>query len=378
MRRCSIALAVWLAAVLPLYAQEVAPLLAKIKAVGREGKGNVEATKAWQQMVDMGPQALIPVLEAFDDASPTALNWLRSAVDAIAERGLTARAGLPAAELERFVLDKKRHPRARRAAFEWLTRADPAVKDKMLPRFLDDPGQELRREAVDTLLLKPGLALLDQGKNDEGGVLLQKAIDKARDRDQLLLISGRLGKLGIEINLTERFGFITRWMLAGPFDNRKGIGFAAEYPPDKGVDLKAVYKGQDEKEVRWEPHQTELSMGLVDISKIKGNLKGAVVYAYTEVESPAERPVELRAASNNAIRMYLNGKEIFFREEYHHGMEMDQHVGKSILKAGRNEILLKVCQNEQTEPWAQRWSFQLRVCDDLGARVPLTVVAARP
>ena len=67
------------------------------------------------------------------------------------------------------------------------------------------------------------------------------------------------------------------------------------------------------------------------------------------MSSETERPIEIRAASNNAVRIWLNGKEIYFREEYHHGMEIDQHIGKGILKAGRNEILIKVCQNEQTD-----------------------------
>jgi hypothetical protein len=40
-----------------------------------------------------------------------------------------------------------------------------------------------------------------------------------------------------------------------------------------------------------------------------------------------------------------------------------------MLKKGRNEILVKICQNEQTEDWAQTWDFQLRVCDALGTAV---------
>jgi hypothetical protein len=54
-------------------------------------------------------------------------------------------------------------------------------------------------------------------------------------------------------------------------------------------------------------------------------------------------------------------------------MRMDQHVGQGTLKAGRNEILVKVCQNEQKEDWAQLWSFQLRVCDNLGGAVPVSI-----
>jgi hypothetical protein len=116
---------------------------------------------------------------------------------------------------------------------------------------------------------------------------------------------------------------------------------------------------------------------VVDINAAYGNLKGAVVYGYAVVASETERPVELRAGSNNAVRIWLNGKEVYFREEYHHGMEMDQHIGKGTLKSGRNEILIKVCQNEQTDSWAQLWSFQLRVCDYLGAAVPVTNVTEK-
>ena len=37
-----------------------------------------------------------------------------------------------------------------------------------------------------------------------------------------------------------------------------------------------------------------------------------------------------------------------------------------MLKKGENVIVLKVCQNDQKEPWAQDWKFQMRVCDDTG------------
>ena len=48
---------------------------------------------------------------------------------------------------------------------------------------------------------------------------------------------------------------------------------------------------------------------------------------------------------------------------------MDQYVGRGELKAGNNVILLKICQNEQTEAWAQDWKFQLRVCDASGKAI---------
>src|SRR5262249_8358585 len=53
-------------------AQDTASLLARIKAVGKEGTGNVEAAKAWKELVKLGPAALPDVLAGLDNSSPTA------------------------------------------------------------------------------------------------------------------------------------------------------------------------------------------------------------------------------------------------------------------------------------------------------------------
>jgi hypothetical protein len=55
-------------------------------------------------------------------------------------------------------------------------------------------------------------------------------------------------------------------------------------------------------------------------------------------------------------------------------MTMDQYVGRGKLRKGANEILIKVCQNEQKDDWAQSWGFQARLCDALGGAVPFTNV----
>ena len=60
---------------------------------------------------------------------------------------------------------------------------------------------------------------------------------------------------------------------------------------------------------------------------------------------------------------------MFGRDEYHRGMRIDQYRIPVQLKAGENSILIKLCQNEQTEEWTVQWQFQLRVCDSSGAAV---------
>src|SRR4051794_1448512 len=97
-------------------AADVSSQIARIKAVGREGNGNVEAARAWRELVREGPEVLIDILSGLQDASPTAANWLRAAVDAIAERTLAAGQTLPAARLEAFVRETQRNGPARRLA----------------------------------------------------------------------------------------------------------------------------------------------------------------------------------------------------------------------------------------------------------------------
>lgn len=358
-------------------ADNVSDLLAKIQAVGREGMGNAEASRAVRALTRQGPEALPRVLAAMDGAGPVATNWLRGAAEALAEQVRRDGKKLPADRLEAIVRDTKHSGRARRVAYELLTRVDPDTPRRLLPTLLDDPGQELRRDAV-TVLLDTAQKLHD-AKDAGARAAYQKALRHARDRDQVKLVAQRLADLGAPVDLVQHFGYLTRWHVIGPFDNAGGAGFAKPYPPEKGIDLKATYVGKDGKEVRWQECVTPApknptdpnSLALVDFNKRLAALKGVVGYACAEVYSEREQPVELRAASNNAVRLYLNGKEVYFREEYHHGMEMDQHAGRGTLRPGRNVILVKVCQNEQTESWARLWSFQLRVCDALGGSVPL-------
>src|SRR5437764_2266999 len=97
-------------------ASDAGPLLARIKAVGGEGAGNEEAGRAWRELVALGPDALPDILAGFDGADDRAANWLRAAVDAVAEREVNAGRKLPADKLEAFVKETKHAPAARRLA----------------------------------------------------------------------------------------------------------------------------------------------------------------------------------------------------------------------------------------------------------------------
>jgi hypothetical protein len=366
-----------LALVAEATAEEVRPPLKALLAIGKEGDGNPQAAAAWKQLVQTGPLAIPDLLAAFDDTKPVANNWLRTACDAIGERELQAGRPLAAEPFEKFVKDTHHSAVGRRIAYEWLVRLDPKAPARLLPTMLDDPSAELRRDAVN-VLIEDGKRLVDQANKDDAKALLLKAFAASRDRDQVDAIADQLKKLGTEVDLVAHLGVIQRWLIATSFDNVGGGGFATAYPPEKVVDLNAVLKGKGNAEVRWKEYATTDPYGLLDLNKEIGKEKGVVTYAFAAVESPKEQAIEIRAGSNNAIKLFLNGKELFFREEYHHGIHFDQHVGVGTLRAGRNEILVKICQNEQTENWAQSWSFQVRVCDAIGGAVPLKFLPEKP
>ena len=344
----------------------VTKALTAIQAVSREGAGNDAAAAAWKTLTTSGIGALVPTLTAFDTASPTAANWLRSAIDAITEVEAKAGRKLPADALLAFIQDVKRNPAARRIAFELLTGQDKPAAEALLPGMLNDPSLELRRDAIAAEIAK--LKLPANAAASAAGY--EKLFVVARDKDQVEELAELIGKTGKKPDLTRHFGYITEWNVVGPFDSTDRTGFSKPYAPEAGVDLAAKYDGKGGP-VTWKPSQSSDVYGNIDLNKDLGKTMDAASYAHAVIVTEKETPADIRLASKNAIQVFLNGSKIYEKDEYHHGKRHDQHVAKVTLKPGKNEILVKVCQNNQTDSWAQEWDFALRVCDFTGAALPI-------
>lgn len=350
---------------------DVPQAIRTLRSVEREGKGNRAATKAWAELA-AAPDAsqLTVMLSGIDGAGPLAANWLRAAVDSVAERQLKQTGKLPVNDLERFLNEKQHDQRARRLAYEWIVKSDPGASERLIPTMLDDPSLELRRDAV-ARVIKSAETAQAANQSEQALTAYRQALGAARDLDQVNAIAEALKKAGKGVDLAHHFGFLTDWKVVGPFDNRQGKGFAVAYPPEKSVDLKASYETPDGK-ISWISTHTDDQYGNVDLNKAIGKHSGVVGYAFAEFQSDRARPCELRLGSQNAIKIWLNGKLLTAVEVYHANGTMDQYIGRGELKAGRNEILLKICQNQQTEDWAQDWHFQLRVCDASGKAILAT------
>ena len=337
-----------------------------IKSVGPEGQGHAEAIAAARELSQSDAAVIPELLRSFDDASPLAANWLRGAFETIADRALKD-GKLSAKVLESFTLDSARNPAARRMAYEWLLKLDPKAADRIITGMLRDPSPEFRRDAV-AREVQAAARLLESDSKDAAIAAYQKALSGAVDDDQVKAIVKPLRELGQKVDLQEHFGFLADWRLIGPFDSTGSKGFDVAYPPEAGVDFTAKYAGKL-GEVEWQPYQTEHEYGIVDLAKALAPHKGAVTYAAAEYTSDKDQTVDIRLGTPNAWKLWVNGSLLFAREEYHRNMQVDQYRVQAKLQRGRNVILLKVCQNEQPEDWAQRWQYQVRICDAAGAAI---------
>jgi len=336
--------------------------LRALTAVAREGAGNEVASASWKDVVQAGPAALPALVAAAGKGNAVADNWLRLAGDSIVDKALRAKQPLPIAEMESFLRDTSHAAAGRQLAFDLLAQADRSRIEAIEPALINDPVQELRRGAVQRLI--------DAAKKDaaNGKDIYQQALAAVRDEDQTNLIAGELKKLGVPVDLPRHFGFLTKWQVIGPFDNRERKGFDAVFPPEKELRLDAIYDGK-EKPVKWQAFESSDSYGKLDFNKPLGMQKEVTAYATATFDAPDERHAELRLGSKNAWKVWLNGELLFGRDEYHRGQQMDQYVMKCRLKKGANTVLVKCCQNEQKEEWTVEWEFQLRVCDSAGTAI---------
>jgi len=346
---------------------DVAALVRAVNAVGPEGAGHREAIAVWQQLVRTDAAQIPDILSGMNGSGKLSANWLRGAVEAIAQRELAGGGELPQTELERFLVDLTQAPRARRLAYELIRGVDPSAERRLISGLLHDPSLELRRDAV-TLALADADAVLEKGNKQDAVVAYRRALTAARDLDQVKKVAKQLRDLGETVDLPAHFGFIRQWKVVAPFDNTNMGGFDVAYAPEPSPDMTAEYEGKDGV-VRWFDCATDHEYGNVDLNKIIGKLKGAIAYAYVEFFADQERDAEFRLGCTNANKLWLNGQLLFANEVYHTGFFIDQYVGKGRLKKGKNIILLKIAQNEQDDSWAQNWQLQFRVCDQYGTAI---------
>jgi hypothetical protein len=183
----------------------------------------------------------------------------------------------------------------------------------------------------------------------------------------------------IEVSVGEHMGFLMDWHLIGPFDGKGQKGPQLTYPPEMKVDLSEELDGQSGK-VRWKrfhvketvPTSKDRHQALVNLTvkDALGNADDAVAFAYTEVYVDKAMAAEMRGAADDNFAVYVNGAKVFAFEEWRNGVRHDRHRFAVQLKAGKNTVLVKICQSAAPNP-EPNWEFMLRVVDATGKGIAM-------
>jgi len=170
-----------------------------------------------------------------------------------------------------------------------------------------------------------------------------------------------LSVLGQDPNATRRF--VQDWYAIGPFPDPDGKGHEIAYPPEKGVDLKATYKGIERADVAWKrilpPDGAALGPNAVDLLPHFKPNTCVCGYAFTKIASDRDRTVFLYAGSDQRMTVWVNGEKVLARDLYR-AAAPDQDRVEIRLRKGENTVLVKLCHR-----W-EGWSFYFRLGDEYG------------
>jgi hypothetical protein len=94
--------------------------------------------------------------------------------------------------------------------------------------------------------------------------------------------------------------FLDTWYVIGPFEGRGRDSLGAVYPPERGVDLDAVYYGKNDLPVRWSWQQD----GYPTVPRPRA--EHAVYYAYTEVTLDRDMDLWVWIGADDDSKMWFN------------------------------------------------------------------------
>ncbi|HYX90181.1 MAG TPA: transglutaminase domain-containing protein [Myxococcaceae bacterium] len=160
------------------------------------------------------------------------------------------------------------------------------------------------------------------------------------------------------------------FQVVGGWDNDQGKGFDAPWPPEQGVDLSARYDGAL-MEIGWQAPPRDL-IGAAMLTEFVAPDRWSVAYAAAGVAVPRDGTYEVRLASTDPVKLWVNGELVFEAREVESSWAVDQFVVPVALRAGENQLLVKSAHRTGS------WRLYARVTGEGGASVEARPAAAGP
>lgn len=163
-------------------------------------------------------------------------------------------------------------------------------------------------------------------------------------------------------NRFEAQGYVTNWLVVGPFDNEGGAGFDQTFGPEADPQEPIVpgraFTGK-ERPVRYRVLPPVFKYGWVDFGQAFRPATHVCGYATTFVKGSGKedeiraRDITLFAGSNGAHRVLWNG-QVALQERAYRGFDTDRRAATVELKPGYNRLTIKACGSDSSALFAVR------------------------
>ena len=151
---------------------------------------------------------------------------------------------------------------------------------------------------------------------------------------------------------------LDQWYVAGPYTAADGDkAYNTAFDPENGIDLEATYPDGRQK---WQLAVPGYEDG--KINSLSGRV--AATYLYRKVIAPTARKTTLSVGSNDAIKIWLNGR-VVHDNNTQRGAQADQDQVRVDLNAGENDLLLKIVN------YGNAYAFYFRNKDEETGEFPL-------
>lgn len=235
--------------------------------------------------------------------------------------------------------------------------AESSPRAYSVPRPLDEliSEREASASSPSVALLIPELAALWDHEDPEA--VLAAVTAATEDRRTPPWVTGymrwaqanllmRLGRIDEARQISQELGFIQQWVLVGPFDNENEAGFERELPPEAAIgqalDLEASYEGSL-RPVSWRDYPSEVHLdGLTAIGDVLEPATDSCALLATVVESRRPARAALRFGQSGAIKIWVNGTEVF-SDDGDRSVAPDRNAVGVSLRRGRNRVIVKSC-----------------------------------
>jgi hypothetical protein len=172
------------------------------------------------------------------------------------------------------------------------------------------------------------------------------------------------GIAGFDDGVKEKYQYLgspmeTDWQVIGPFAMENYSGFDFVFDPEKKIDLNVTYKSSG-RSLKWQIADDGYFDGYIDLKEIIGHGSWSVAYGLVYIRSPEERKVQLRIGTNEAVKLWLNNKQIWQHYQKRNAV-LDRDLVTVLLQPGYNKLLVKVT-NEAVD-----WGFFFRVTGEDGS-----------